>query len=883
MSLEAAREATAIIRAKCRGDSLLEQDAARRISNEYLGSDPTISSSAMSEHIAEKLIVGSLRAKISRFKHEAARNGDDDAKKALRFIAQLVVEPDDGARRLTSAKARALSMRRASLVDAAKMSSDAIPVLRKTKKARSDKLNLAHVVEELWHSVTEEVKGKSRRCFVRRSRQKDADKHRVHYSSGTVDDLYRAAMETTTHTKWKDEMKAAGRSAYISKRRFQAHRCFCVRPASRKYCTCWVHDATKEFVHAVVLKQAKWHIDAEVPCECSDSCMVTSLSLYDLGRITTCGYIQEITINKHVTDISTYTAQRFECVAGSCDRCADSFPSCPILWDTTEVTSWRQYERVIKLKRGQKLDRNGLLPDGTKPSKSRELTKKEGTRYQMMSEFKRHMATYAVHNYWSVYDTRLTSTLPHAMLKSHLLMWVDFSAYANLRFENELTCQQGTRCSLYTGVSLFGSKHDVVTGYATDTVTTSHLFWNDDQTQDHAAVGAYRAKMLQKLRQDTPNSAWTLLYEVSDKCAGQFRSRYAARECSQWLTDQALGFKTLIRIFKVTGHSSCSADGEGGSDKRCVYDFIADPNELTWRKRVNGKWPQNSEKPIVNNAAMATWVAKEVRGTTKYQRLQSEGKKARNGVWTINRRHHYDTSHMSIDHSKSKFNNARIPQLNSYFCWRLEHDKPGVLFLRRRACICSQCVQQRWESCELLALGEGGPGEWVEHKMSYPNAAGPEAKRVTGAAGARSQNFRLRKSCFVVLSRNEAFNGKRYGIARVLSRGGSYATSRELKLQDGSVASVGDEVLDVVWFNRVGEVGLTFSETDVAETVLASRVVQVRVQWAKRAVRRRGARETMSELSASCDDAIMNELGEESESDDAHPADSDDEASELSE
>lgn len=696
----------------CRHDDELKMDIVAKMSK-LVGLDDNLLSGQLATVCVEREIVGCIRKNIAHFQTFAKR-GDDVAKRAVSFAKQLVSSADDGRNRIVKKKADLLNVTSQSLQNAIERLDDGgCPVLRLQKERRRDIANYRRLIVDLWHDQCDEIKGKSKRCFRRVAVPADEgggyEFHRIRHRSGTMDDCFSLAMSSKRFLDWKAQREASGMPSIITKRRFVAAMCKCVRPADRKYCVCWRHDGARELVAAFVRQAPSWHTTTEHECECHVSCTLTSASLGAAGVATTCGIMSKITINDKVQN-STLDTCSYRCVKGECNRCASLFPSCPVLWDTKRTATWRAYELRVKLRRGEVLDRNGMLANGQRPKKARELCMKTGTRYQYMSYFKREWKKYLLHNYNSKFDAAVTSVLPRVLRRGDLVLWSDFSAFANLRYAKELTCQQGHRCSLYTSVSLFGNEFSDV-GYATDVTTMSHLAWNEDVVQDVAAVHAHRTAKLKRIIEDRPERVFDVIYQVSDKCY-HFRSRQAVRANDEWLQEDGKrrGVRTLVCMFKATGHSGCPADGEGGKDKRVVSDFIADEDAETWRERLNRSWPESSPKPVIDSAALASMVAEHARGKTKFERsFESETNKTiENETWTINKRWYYSTGDWKVDHSKTRFDMKPISDMNSFFCWRFEVDDPGVVYLRKRPCVCSKCVMHKWGECTLLVLGEGG-------------------------------------------------------------------------------------------------------------------------------------------------------------------------------
>ena len=122
--------------------------------------------------------------------------------------------------------------------------------------------------------------------------------------------------------------------------------------------------------------------------------------------------------------------------------------------------------------------------------------------------------------------------------------------------------------------------------------------------------------------------------------------------------------------------------------------------------------------------------------------------------------------------------------------------------------------------------------------------------------------MRVRKGQYVALRLREPFAGKLYGVAKIAKA--PCECKRDVNLVGDGKATVGTKVMDVQWYCRVGDSGLTFSETDELQTVLASRLIQVRLSWARvRGRSRRGAREGHRELSTASDEEVSQLLADD--------------------
>lgn len=125
------------------------------------------------------------------------------------------------------------------------------------------------------------------------------------------------------------------------------------------------------------------------------------------------------------------------------------------------------------------------------------------------------------------------------------------------------------------------------------------------------------------------------------------------------------------------------------------------------------------------------------------------------------------------------------------------------------------------------------------------------------------RKLRLRKSSMVAVRLREAFAGKHYGIAKIVSRGGCYLALRDIPLEGDGIAPQGSEIVDVLWYNRIGLTGLKFQESDTPQTIRSSRIIHMKLQWAKaNGASRRGGREAMREKSKSSDDDVMTMLND---------------------
>lgn len=678
---------------------------------------------------AERMIIASMRRKVSSLKDAAVNRADDKAKQSLSAICQFVVDATDADNRLLMSKAAVLGLRPCTLSTAAKtLNKKGLPVLRTQRACRRDALDYRFITMELWHIVCEEKKGKSKKCFrtvPRVDQLSGVEKHRVRFLSGTVSDAYKAALLSQLYISWKSARDEAGLPSRITERRFRAGKCKCVRRADRKYCICAKHDEFREFLNTLMLSQKCWHEDADTgECSCHESVVLTSTSMGDATNLLTCGRNRQIVISSELGDFGEILTIDYKCASGACATCKNKFPSCRILRDNDSASKWRVYEYVIKLRKGEKMGRNGLLTNGKRPRRSKELVMKNGTRLQFMNAFRRCWITYKSHSYETYFDAAVTQALPLLLRKSQMILWADFSAFAQLRFARELTCQQGNRCSLWTCVSIHGVGYNE-SKRPNECHTISHLAWNDNVLQDAAVVNDYMTLQFERMQESHLSVIERIdtIWFVSDKCAGQFRSKEVARALSHWLSTDGKrwGIKRIIKVFKQTGHSGSPADGEGGRDKRIVTDFILDTKEETWRAKLEGKWPISYPKPLVTNASTATMIARLVRGTTTYEKSKrSDSRKTmQNNVWTVNERYHYDTGNMDTDHRDKRFAAGPIPRLNSYFCWMLEASHPKRIYLRTRACVCTECMDGKFEECKLLYLGEGGPGPFETVNMNW--------------------------------------------------------------------------------------------------------------------------------------------------------------------
>ena len=172
-------------------------------------------------------------------------------------------------------------------------------------------------------------------------------------------------------------------------------KCPCVRRADRKYCMCAKHDEFREFLSTLMLTQKTWHEDAElVDCTCHLSVTLTSTSMVDASVKLTCGQSTKIVINAEIGKLGQINTFDYRCAVGECQDCKDKFPSCDVLRNPERRAKWRAYECVVKLRKNEKLGRNGLLTNGKRPKKAKELVDKTGTRLQFMNAFK---------NCWTIY------------------------------------------------------------------------------------------------------------------------------------------------------------------------------------------------------------------------------------------------------------------------------------------------------------------------------------------------------------------------------------------------------------------------------------------------------------------------------------------------
>jgi hypothetical protein len=123
--------------------------------------------------------------------------------------------------------------------------------------------------------------------------------------------------------------------------------------------------------------------------------MIPTASFYNAAATLTCGRRTEIILND-ILDLK-FSAWDYKCVTGSCAVCKDRFIAAEV------NCSWREYDYVPKLKKKETLNNEGNIANGPragkKPTKSRELVVKEGTRLQFTESAQKCWKVFASHNY----------------------------------------------------------------------------------------------------------------------------------------------------------------------------------------------------------------------------------------------------------------------------------------------------------------------------------------------------------------------------------------------------------------------------------------------------------------------------------------------------
>jgi hypothetical protein len=578
----------------------------------------------------------------------------------------------------------------------------------------------------------------------------------------------------------------------------------------------------------------------------------------------TCGRTEEFTINENLG--LTHQTWKYSCVFGTCLECSDRFIQCPAFLNVNYNCSWREYKYVPKLRSDESLDEIGLLKTGKRigerPKMEKELVVTTGTRHQFTRAAHRQWKKYAPHNYESKWDSAMSDGILRTMLTSDVLFRPDFSAHPSLRSEKELTCQRGNRASLETCMAYIPRDFDDESGYARTNWCISFLTWNDDCKQDASMANCYRTHRLDILKNKFPDEHkhWRRLLVPSDKCPAHYFSKDAFRATSDWLQNTEHPIETVIRVYSVTAHGGYAGDAEGGTDKRMLSEFIKD--ETTWREKLNNTHPPGSSKPIVNDAKTAVAVLKEMRKHTKYQKrmMNHESKGTAmpdNDITTINERIHtsYDEK---IDHDRGLYACKPIKDgVKGWYVFRFEKSEPGVLYKRRRMCVCHACVLSQYDKCELQGM-QGGPGDWVRVEMDYLDSNSLARDRERRRVDEKEFRSRIKKNKFVALQLEESFMGSKYGIGKTLKK--IYKARRNIA---AGLIRRGEMVVDVTWWTRTNMTSLVFQDSGEVQTVLASRVVPVRVSWGRSrgAARRGGQREGGSKtLSVACHQKLSAEV-----------------------
>ena len=188
-----------------------------------------------------KRMVGVMKKNVDALVDQSWLHANDTAKRCLNLTCQLVVEKEDRVDRMTSKKARALGLRRATLASFVDRADEPLE-LRCERATRSDALNCDRLVSNLWHDVCEEMKGKMKRCSMHVTINGTKEKHRRHFQHGTVEDCFKRALETKRCIDWRRERIDRGLPSKLTLRRFRNVKCRCVRKPGHKFAVCWRHN-----------------------------------------------------------------------------------------------------------------------------------------------------------------------------------------------------------------------------------------------------------------------------------------------------------------------------------------------------------------------------------------------------------------------------------------------------------------------------------------------------------------------------------------------------------------------------------------------------------------------------------------------------------------
>ena len=305
-----------------------------------------------------------------------------------------------------------------------------------------------------------------------------------------------------------------------------------------------------------------------------------------------------------------------------------------------------------------------------------------------------------------------------------------------------------------------------------------------------------------------------------------------------------------MKVFHVSSHGAFAGDGEGGADKAAVSSFIKD--EKTWRKKLGNDcaYADPKAKPVVNSAKLAAYVAGKMRGKTKYQRqMESHNerrtKKPERGLGaTVNRRIHL-LNEEKQDHSEHKYGCRRIPNFKGWYAWRFEREEPGIMYSRRRWCVCTECAELKWGMCKLSNV-EGGPGPWQRLQLHFVDRGEQKirtARQVSDAVFVSS----LANNGFVgVIDREGTNMDCLYRIAQIVVK--PYT-------RDG--ARGGARYIDISWWTRAQRCMHRYEDSgEAVQTIDAADIIPVTVQWgrsyqgARAAGQRQGGEESVTGVSA---------------------------------
>jgi hypothetical protein len=367
---------------------------------------------------------------------------------------------------------------------------------------------------------------------------------------------------------------------------------------------------------------------------------------------------------------------RVECLDRSCPDCGVNLTRDIIndqlkdhVNDPTKWNHWEyhEYEANNKDKRGKKM----------------QLIGHNGTMADLIEEMHTDLEPMARHCFNAAWQHKQIKQLVQNLPHNHCIMMMDFAENYACRVDAEIQSAHWTtdQVTLHP-VFIYAKPLGPLVGL----YKISIIFITDDLKHDNTAVKCFTMKALEYLKQDEYLQPIHVVHQVTDGCAGQYKSKNAFLDISYGMEDCNV---QLIRNFYGTSHGKGPCDGLGATVKSAARRAVL------------------HHRTIIRNALELYEFCTD---TENLEEVGSNTSRSRHDSSKLSKRVFLLVPPKELENLRETSKKASYPvkgTLKLHCVVAAKHGKPGEILARQLSCCCSACCALNYDECaEVATVGK---------------------------------------------------------------------------------------------------------------------------------------------------------------------------------